>query len=171
MIRYNPVLQFGRLVYSSQRQILYRNKILVMRPFSTSKNHQQSWNNNTERYLRTLNDYAVTLDKTFYEQISSMKFSRETEETVTIYHTIEDIMDIIKEGQNVSETLEIVQNMFKLCPTLLFSTDNNTENKSFIEDFGPIVNKSFKESIKNHHNHKLLIQNIENNLDKINDTR
>ena len=62
MIRYR-VLQFGRLIYSS-KQILYRNQTLVM-PFSTSKNHQQSWNNNTERYLRTLNDYAVTLDKTF----------------------------------------------------------------------------------------------------------
>ena len=164
MIRYR-VLQFGRLIYSS-KQILYRNQTLVM-PFSTSKNHQQSWNNNTERYLRTLNDYAVTLDKTFYEQISSMKVSVETE-TVTIYHTIEDIMDTIKEGHNVSETIDIVQNLFKLCPTS-FSTDNT--DKSLLEDFGPIVNKSFKEGIKNHKNHKLLIENIENNLDKINDSR
>ena len=167
MIRY-PVLQFGRLVYSSQ-QILFRNQTLVM-SFSTSKNHQ-SWNDNTERYLRTLNDYALTLDKTFYEQISPIKISNETG-SVTMYYTTEDLMEKVREGQDISETLDIVQNLVKVCPTFLSSDDDdNSENKSLIEDFGPIVNKSFKESIKNHRNFALLIKNIEHNLDKINETR
>ena len=146
MIRY-PVLQFGRLVYSSQ-QILFRNQTLVM-SFSTSKNHQ-SWNDNTERYLRTLNDYALKLDKTFYEQISPIKISSETG-SGTMYYTTEDLMDKVREGQDISETLDIVQNLVKVCPTFLSTDDDdNSENKSLIEDFGPLVNKSFKESIKNH---------------------